>query len=182
MIIVISGPGGVGKGTIVDRLLERDPKLWLSRSWTTRAQRPGEPDDAYRFVAREEFEAHRADLGFHEWAEFLGNLYGTPVPRSGLVPDGSDVVLEIEVQGARQIKRADPEALLIFVVPPSPEEQERRLRGRGDAEEVVRRRLAKAADEADAARELDAIEVVNDDLDRAVAEIHTIIESRRGGT
>lgn len=179
MIVVISGPGGVGKGTIVQRLLAEDPQLWLSRSWTTRPQRPGEPDDAYRFVTRQEFEAHRADLGFHEWAEFLGNLYGSPVSRPGLVPEGSDVVLEIEVQGARQIKEADRDALFIFVVPPSPEEQERRLRGRGDPEEIVRKRLAKAAEETDAARELGAICVVNDDLERAVAETLDIIRSAR---
>lgn len=88
-------------------------------------------------------------------------------------------MLEIEVQGARQVHELDPGALLLFVVPPSPEEQERRLRGRGDPDDIVQRRLAKAAEETDAGRELGAIEVVNDDLDRAVAEIHEIIESSR---
>lgn len=130
-------------------------------------------------MSRAAFERAIAAGGFLEHAEFLGNLYGTPFPRPGLVPPGDDIVLEIEVQGASQIREADPGALLLFVVPPSPEEQERRLRGRGDPEEIVQRRLAKAAQEADAARELGAIEVVNDDLERAVAEIHEIIESYR---
>lgn len=151
----------------------------MSRSWTTRSRRPGEAEDAYRFVSREAFESAIAEGGFLEHAEFLGNLYGTPFPRPGLVPEGSDVVLEIEVQGARQVRALDPEALLIFVVPPSLEEQERRLRGRGDPEDIVLRRLAKAAEETDAARGLGALEVVNDDLDRAVEEILDIIRSAR---
>jgi len=163
----------------VERLLERDPKLWLSRSWTTRERRPGESEDAYVFVTRDQFMARVEQLGFHEWVEFLGNLYGTPVPDESVAP-GKDVLLEIEVQGARKIREADPMALCIFVMPPSPEEQERRLRYRGDAEEVVQRRLAKAAEEAHAAAELEAIEVVNDDLDRCVDEILGIIERARG--
>jgi guanylate kinase len=159
-------------------LLQRDPNLWLSRSWTTRAQRPGEADDAYVFVDRPTFEARIAEGGFIEWAEFLGNLYGTPVPEE--MPYGMDVVLEIEVQGARQMRAIDPKALFIFITPPSAEEQERRLRGRGDPEEVVQRRLAKAAEEADAAAELGAIEVVNDDLEHCVEVVGSIIASHRG--
>jgi guanylate kinase len=129
------------------------------------------------FVDRSTFEAHRDAGGFLEWAEFLGNLYGTPVPSA--VPGDRDVVLEIEVQGARQIAAIDPDALFVFVRPPSSAEQERRLRGRGDPEEVVQKRLAKAAEEADAAVELGAIEVVNDDLDRCVDEILGLIASAR---
>ncbi len=173
MLIVISGPGGVGKGTLVKRLLARRPGLWLSRSWTTRPRRAGEAEDAYVFVERDVFEAEIARGTFLEWAEFLGQLYGTPVPSP---PPGADTLLEIEVQGARQVRRLDPDTLLVYVVPPSAAEQERRLRGRGDPDHLVRQRLDKAAEEAAAATELGAVTVVNDDLDRAVDELLALID------
>jgi guanylate kinase len=176
LTIVVSGPGGVGKGTIVDALVARDPQLWLSRSWTTRAQRPGEAPDAYVFVTRDEFEARIARGGFLEYTDFLGNYYGTPIPEP---EDGRDLVLEIEVDGARQVKHLQPEALLIFVLPPSRAEQERRLRERGDPGDKVYERLRKAEDEEPIGRALADVVVVNDDLDRTIDEMLTIIEDQR---
>ncbi|WP_420450389.1 guanylate kinase [Ilumatobacter sp.] len=176
MIIVVSGPGGVGKGTIVDSLVERDRGLWLSRSWTTRARRPSEDDHAYVFTTPEEFEGRIADGGFLEWTEFLGNYYGTPTPEPD---DARDIVLEIEVDGARQVKRHHPGALLIFVLPPSREEQERRLRGRGDLDHKVAARLRKAEEEEPIGRRLADHVVVNDDLGATVEEMMRIISDER---
>jgi guanylate kinase len=176
-IIVVSGPGGVGKGTIVDALVRRDPRLWLSRSWTTRGQRPGEPDDAYVFTDPANFERRIADGGFLEWTEFLGNYYGTPTPEP---PEDADaVVLEIEVDGARQVKARQPDAVLIFVLPPSREEQERRLRERGDASDKVFARLRKAEDEEPIGRALADHVVVNDELEATIGEMLAIIERAR---
>jgi guanylate kinase len=179
LVIVVSGPGGVGKGTIVDALVRRDPELWLSRSWTTRAQRPGEADDAYVFTSRDEFERRIERGGFLEWTQFLDNYYGTPVP--GPLVD-RDLVLEIEVDGAQQVKSAHPAAILIFVLPPSRDEQERRLRGRGDPDQQVELRLRKAEEEEPVGRALADHVVVNDDLESTLDEMLTIITShRRGG-
>ena len=176
LIIVISGPGGVGKGTIVNALVERDPKLWLSRSWTTRRQRPGEPDAAYVFSNHGDFERRIAEGGFVEWTKFLDNYYGTPTPD---VADGRDVVLEIEVDGASQVKKLYSEAVLIFILPPSRDEQQRRLRGRGDPEDLVDQRLRKALDEEPVGLAMADHVVVNDNLEHTVDEMLAIIAQHR---
>ncbi|HTN81481.1 MAG TPA: guanylate kinase [Acidimicrobiales bacterium] len=175
-MFVVSGPGGVGKGTLVAALLQREPKLWLSRSWTTRERRPGESPDAYVFVDRDTFERRIEADGFLEWTDFLGNYYGTPTPDP---PPGADVVLEIELDGAQQVRKRHPDAIVIFVMPPSREEQERRLRGRGDPEEKVAKRLRKADEEEPIGLALADHVIVNDDLDRAVSELLAVIESHQ---
>ncbi|MFP5489421.1 MAG: guanylate kinase [Acidimicrobiia bacterium] len=179
LIIVVSGPGGVGKGTIVDALVHRDPALWLSRSWTTRDRRPGERADAYVFTSSEAFEDRITQGGFLEWTEFLGNYYGTPRPDRLDDPDAPDIVLEIELDGAQQVKQQYPEAVLIFVLPPSREEQERRLRGRGDPGDKVQARLRKAEIEERIGRDEADYLVVNDDLERTIDEMLDIIDRER---
>ncbi len=176
IVIVISGPGGVGKGTIVRQLLERDDRLWLSRSWTTREPRPGEAPDAYVFTDRETFEVAVDDGGFLEWVEFLDYLQGTPLPSP---PPGHDVVLEIDVYGAQQIRQVHAGALLVFVDAPSRDHQANRMRGRGDAESEIAARLAKADDEALLADALGCVRVVNDELGGAVVEIEKLIADSR---
>jgi guanylate kinase len=176
LIFVISGPGGVGKGTIVEELVRRDPSLWLSRSWTTRPRRPGESPTAYVFTDRAAFEARIATGGFLEYTEFLGSYYGSPTPDPA---PGQDIVLEIEVQGAQQVKARHPDAVLIFVLPPSREEQERRLRGRGDPEDKVAARLRKAEDEEPIGKALADHVVINDELSRTVDELAAIIRAER---
>jgi guanylate kinase len=177
VILIVSGPGGVGKGTVVARLLELRPDLWLSRSWTTRPRRPGESEDAYTFVDRDAFKARIAAGGFVEWTEFAGtgHLYGTPTLD---VPDDQTVVLEIELDGAQQVKRRHPDSLLMLIVAPSRQDLERRLRGRGDDEASVARRLdVGAAEEALGRRIADHV-IVNDDVDRAAREVAGILDNR----
>ncbi|MEM9561126.1 MAG: guanylate kinase [Actinomycetota bacterium] len=181
LLVVVSGPGGVGKSTVVDVLIERYPELWLSRSWTTRERRPGESEDAYVFVSREAFEERIAADGFLEYATFLDNYYGTPTldaPADG-GPTGRDVILEIDVQGARQVLAKDPDAVLIFLQAPDPAEQEARLRRRGDPEHKVEQRLNKAAEERNAGLELGASVIVNHDISETVEAMWAVIEKAR---
>jgi guanylate kinase len=176
LIIVVSGPGGVGKGTIVSALVSRDPRLWLSRSWTTRGRRAGAPASAYTFVSREDFERRIQAGGFVEWTRFLDHYYGTPTPE---LPAGQDLVLEIEGDGAQQIKAQHSDALLIFVLPPSRGEQQRRLVGRGDPDDKVAERLRKAEEEEPVGMALADHVVVNDDLEKTIKEMLAIIEEER---
>lgn len=181
MILIVSGPGGVGKGTVVARLLELEPDLWLSRSWTTRQRRPGEPADAYVFVDRQAFVDRIAEKGFVEWTEFegTGHLYGTPTVDA---PDGRDVVLEIELDGAQQIKGRYPDAVLVLIVAPSAAAQEERLRVRGDDDDSVQRRLEVGAEEEHLGRALADHVVVNDDVDRAAHEVAGILRGHHSGS
>ncbi len=176
IVFVVCGAGGAGKGTLVDRLVNEDDRLWLSRSWTTRPQRPGEPDDAYVFVSPEEFGARIAADGFYEWAQFFEHRYGTPTPDT---PPGCDLVLDIDVQGAVSVRNRDTDAVVVLVLPPSRAEQERRMRKRGDDDEHVAKRLAKSDGEEEIGRELADLVVVNHDVDQAVAEIRDLIAATR---
>jgi guanylate kinase len=177
-LFVISGPGGVGKSTIT-REVARFDQFFLSISLTTRAPRNGELDGVhYHFVSREEFESRIANNEFMEWAEFAGNLYGTleeDVQRQRLL--GKHVLLEIELQGARQVKKVHPEAQLIFISPPSWEDLEGRIRSRGtDSDERIRERLMIAQEELAAAEEFDHI-LVNSEVAEVVDRLVTLAVS-----
>ena len=176
--MVVIGPGGVGKGTLARRVVERDPGVVLSRSWTTRPPRAGEHGDEYVFVDREAFERAVDDGYFLEWAQFQGNLYGTPRPN---LRGERDVLLEIEAQGAEQVRREFPDAVIVLVRAPSFAELEERLRARGDPEGHVRRRLASTPEELSDGERLATHVVVNDDVERATDEILSILEAVRRG-
>lgn len=176
VVVVVSGPGGVGKGTVVAELLERDPRLFVNRSWTTRPRRPGEDPAAYHFVTREAFEAHARRGGFLEWVEFLDYLQGSPVPQP---PPDHDVVFEVDVAGGARIKELFDEAVLVFIDAPDRATQAERMRTRGDSEERIAQRIERAEQEVLAARALPYEVVVNDDLDRAVQEVAGLIEAAR---
>ena len=174
---MLIGPGGAGKGTLAAELVKRDPSIWLSRSWTTRAPRPGEEArGAYVFVDRPTFEDAVAHDRFFEWAEFLDNLMGTPIPDP---PPGTDVLLEIDVQGAEQVLRKRPDATVILLLPPSPEIQAERLAARGDDEGHIRRRVELGRLEEERGAKIAAHTVVNDDLEQALSELTAIVDATR---
>ncbi|MEE3488611.1 MAG: guanylate kinase [Bulleidia sp.] len=179
LLIVVSGPSGVGKGTVLKQFMN-DPELKLSYSvsMTTRAPRPGEVDGVnYYFVNREQFEKAIQEGDLLEWTEFVGNYYGTPL--SGvekLRNEGRNVLLEIEVNGCRQVKEKCPDALTIFIVPPSMKELEKRIRGRStEPEEIVQQRLAKASKEMEMTGSYRYV-VCNDDVELAADIIKVIIK------
>ena len=181
LLIVLSGPSGVGKGTIYHRLLEVVKGLTVSVSVTTRAPRAGEVNGVhYHFITEAEFERMRDAGELLEWAETVHNHYGTPAKYVfEKLNAGTDVLLEIDVKGARQIKKACPDCVTIFVLPPDEEELRRRLTGRGtETPEQISARLALAKEEIKQSGSFD-YEVVNDDLERAVEEIASVIESEK---
>ncbi len=181
LLAVIAGPSGVGKGTVHGRARAWLPESVLSVSVTTRAPRPGEVDGVdYHFISPERFQELVDQDQLLEWAEYDGERYGTlRAPVEEAVAAGRIVVLDIELQGALQVKEHDPAALLVLLVPPSFEELERRLRARGtEPEAALQRRLARAREELSAAHRFD-VEVVNDDLDHCVEEVLAAIERAR---
>lgn len=176
-LIVITGPSGVGKGTIVRSLLQRHPELCLSISTTTRKPRSGEIEGVdYYFTSREEFELAIAEGEFLEWAEYAGNYYGTPKTRvQKLLDCGKLVLLEIELLGARAISDLFPDARRIFILPPSLTELEERIRKRGkDSEAAIAKRLARAEAEIVAKEEFE-IQIVNSNLAEAIKQVEQAI-------
>jgi guanylate kinase len=178
-LIVISGPSGTGKGSIIKKVMERWPAAEFSISMTTRGKREGEEHGVHYYVAtREEFEATIEDGGFLEWADVFGNYYGTPkAPVEKRLAEGADIILDIDIQGAMNVRKAMPGAVLIFILPPSIKELRRRLEHRGtDAQDVIEKRLTKALTEIGTAREYDYV-VVNDDLDVAAEQVLSIVQA-----
>ena len=175
-LYVISGSSGVGKGTVLKGFLQKNPQFTLSISCTTRNPRPGEIDGVnYFFLTKEEFKDCIEQDKFLEWAEFAGNFYGTKKKYiNKCLEEGKDVILEIDTKGALQVKKRMPDAVLIFICPPSFEDLEKRLRGRHTEDEAtIQRRLNEAKIELERAENFD-YKIVNDDLDNAIAELEKV--------
>jgi guanylate kinase len=178
-LIVLTGPSGVGKGTLLKALLARHPELYLSISATTRLPRAGEVDGVhYYFYTRDRFEATIAAGALLEWAEFAGNYYGTPIePVQTQIDQGNSMILEIELAGARQVAKIFPTAVRIFILPPDLATLESRIRDRGtDAPEAIEQRLAQAKVEIAAQNEFD-YQIVNDDFETALDELDRLVIS-----
>ncbi len=178
-LIIITGPSGVGKGTVVKEILDRNKEIWLSISATTRNPRIGEKDgENYYFISDDRFKDMIDKKEFLEWAQFAGNYYGTPLSTvNEKIEKGFIVLLEIEVEGAKQIKEKFPEALSIFLLPPSKAELEKRIRNRGtEKEEAINRRLARANYEIASSDKFDFV-LTNHDVDETVKGVFKIIKS-----
>ena len=178
-LIIITGPSGVGKGTIVKEILDKDKDIWLSISATTRKPRVGEKDgENYYFISDEKFKDMIDKKEFLEWAQFAGNYYGTPLSTvNEKIEKGFIVLLEIEVEGAKQIKEKFPEALSIFLLPPSKEELEKRIRNRGtEKEDAINKRLSRANFEIASSDKFDFV-LTNHDVNETVKGVFKIIKS-----
>ncbi len=176
-LIVITGPSGVGKGTLVKELLALHPEVFISVSATTRSPRPGEIErQSYYFLSQSQFQDWIQQGQLLEWAEYAGNCYGTPkAPVASQIALGKTVILEIEVLGARQVKDSFPQARRVFILPPSTQELENRLRSRGqDSEAAIAKRLVKAQEELAVSHEFDA-QIINDELTLALAQLEDFI-------
>ena len=181
LLFIVSAPSGAGKTTLVERLVEQLPHLRMSRSYTSRASRQGETDGVdYNFVTRERFETMVADAEFLEWAEVFGNLYGTcAADTERMLAGGDDVVLVIDVQGARKVRARGLPSRAVFVMPPSFAVLEQRLRGRSkDSEAAIQRRLQVAREEVAAFTEYDFV-VVNDEVTDTVDRLRGIVVAER---
>lgn len=182
-LYIIAGCSGVGKGTLLKLFLEKNPEIKLSISVTTRTPRKGEQDGvSYFFVSKEEFQTEIGNNEFLEWAEFSGNFYGTKksfVEKT--LNSGKDLILEIEVQGAEQVKKKMPEAISVFIMPPSLKDLELRLRGRQTEDEAaIQRRLREAAREIEAGKKFDYI-IINDNLEEALENMQKIFDTKDKG-
>jgi guanylate kinase len=181
LLFIVSAPSGTGKTTLVERLAQRVPSLQMSRSYTSRQARIGERNSVdYNFISRERFDAMVRDGAFLEWADVFGNCYGTAAADTdALLAGGKDVVLVIDVQGARQVRSRGIETVGIFVLPPSADVLEQRLRGRSkDSEEQIRKRLEVACREVSEFAQYEYV-VVNDELEKAVDRLEAIVMAER---